>query len=141
MVVNEKIDIRHSARRLALGVLFAWTFLSKDKEMDKSMAIDVLGIEKYDSQLYDKIQSGVEENIEKIDFLIMSSAPEWPIEKVAKIDLSCLRIAVYELIFTKELPVKVAIDEAIELAKEFGADISSKFVNGVLGAVVTKENI
>lgn len=74
-----------------------------------------------------------------IDKLIAQHAPEWPVEKLNKVDLAILRLAVYELNFAKKNPPKVIIDEAIELAKEFGADKTPKFINGVLGAVL-KQN-
>lgn len=71
----------------------------------------------------------------QIDALIMKAAPQFPIEKIAKIDVAILRLAVYELLFLKKEPPKVVIDEAIELAKEFGADGSPPFINGVLGTI------
>ncbi len=71
-----------------------------------------------------------------IDARIHAAAPEWPIDKIAKIDLAILRLAVYELTVEKKEPPKVIIDEAIELAKEYGNDASSKFVNGVLGTIL-----
>jgi N utilization substance protein B len=71
-----------------------------------------------------------------LDKQIAASAPEWPVDKIAKIDLAILRLAVYELTIANLEPPKVVIDEAIELAKEFGNDNSSKFVNGVLGTVL-----
>ncbi len=71
-----------------------------------------------------------------IDERIASAAPEWPVDKIAKIDLAVLRLAVYELTVEKKEPPKVIIDEAIELAKEYGNENSSKFVNGVLGNIL-----
>jgi len=70
-----------------------------------------------------------------IDEKIHVAAPEWPIEKIAKIDLAILRLAVYELTVDKKEPSKVIIDEAVELAKEFGNSNSPQFVNGVLGTI------
>lgn len=70
-----------------------------------------------------------------IDARITTCAPEWPIDKIAKIDLSILRLAIYEMTQTKDTPVKVIIDEAIELAKAYGNPNSAKFVNGVLGTI------
>lgn len=72
----------------------------------------------------------------KLDNKIQTAAPEWPIEKISKIDLSILRLATYELVISQKEPPKVVIDEAIELAKEFGNENSSKFVNGVLGTIL-----
>lgn len=71
-----------------------------------------------------------------IDEKIQLAAPEWPIDKIAKIDLAILRLATYELLIEKNEPPKVIIDEAIELGKEFGNDNSAKFVNGVLGTIL-----
>jgi N utilization substance protein B len=81
---------------------------------------------------------GVRQHFEEIDKIIEECAPEWPIDKIAKIDLVILQIAIFEMLFGKKTPVKVAIDEAVEIAKEFGNDTSHKFVNGVLGTVVEK---
>jgi N utilization substance protein B len=71
-----------------------------------------------------------------IDTSIATCAPEWPIDKIAKIDLAILRLAIYEISENKETPVKVVIDEAIELAKSFGNSNSPKFINGVLGTII-----
>lgn len=71
-----------------------------------------------------------------LDRIIANVAPEWPIDKIAKIDLAILRLAGYELLITKSQPPKVVIDEAIELAKAYGNENSSKFVNGVLGSML-----
>jgi N utilization substance protein B len=71
-----------------------------------------------------------------IDEKIRVAAPEWPIDKIAKIDLAVLRLAVFELTTDKKEPPKVVIDEAIELSKEFGNEHSSKFINGVLGTIL-----
>jgi len=73
-----------------------------------------------------------------IDEKIQKAAPEWPINKIARIDLAVLRLATYELIVQKKEPPKVIIDEAVEIAKEYGNDNSPKFVNGVLGSILTE---
>lgn len=74
--------------------------------------------------------------LKRIDGEITTAAPEWPLEKVAKVDLAILRLAVYEIIYNQNTPPKVIIDEAVELAKEFGGETSSGFVNGVLGTIL-----
>lgn len=102
------------------------------------LSVEALNVKDYDTALAESIINGVEENINEIDEVILKSAPEWPIEKIPKVDIVALRIAIYEILYAKSVPEKVAIDEAIELAKEFGSDTSSKFVNGVLGAIVRK---
>jgi len=129
-------DPRHEARRIALATLFGWSFLSKDINELLELAKETLGGEVFDKNLAISIIKGVIKNKDTIDQLIEATAPEWPIEQIARIDLICLRIAVFELYIAQEVPHKVAIDEAIELAKEFGSEHSGKFVNGVLGTIV-----
>jgi N utilization substance protein B len=74
----------------------------------------------------------------ELDALIQDNAPEWPLDQVAAIDRNILRMAVFEFVIDGNTPVKVAINEAVELAKLFGSDSSGRFVNGVLGAIVSK---
>ncbi len=92
----------------------------------------------YDPELTDYLVDGVKKHLSRIDEIIVDSAPEWPIDKIAKVDLVILRIAVFELVFGKKAPSKVVVDECVELAKEYGNDTSHKFVNGVLGAILEK---
>ena len=92
----------------------------------------------YDETLFNQIIEGVKTNQNSIDAIITESAPEWPLAQISKVDLTILRIAIYEILHREETPTKVAIDEAVELGKEFGSVNSSKFVNGVLGTVVKK---
>ncbi len=79
---------------------------------------------------------GVDSRQKEIDAIIVPVAPEWPIEQIARMDRVILRMGIYELLFSQDVPPKVAINEAVELAKAFGGDNSSKFVNGVLGTVL-----
>ncbi|KKS13481.1 transcription antitermination factor NusB [Candidatus Daviesbacteria bacterium RIFOXYD1_FULL_41_10] len=72
----------------------------------------------------------------QIDQVVAKSAPEWPVAKINKVDLAILRLAIFELIIKKGEPFKVVVDEAVELAKEFGSDASPAFINGVLGNVI-----
>lgn len=83
--------------------------------------------------------TGVQENRKKLDNVIQQSAPEWPLEQVAIVDRNILRIAIYEWAVLKETPVKVAINEAVEIAKDFGSESASRFINGVLGTLAAKE--
>lgn len=80
-------------------------------------------------------------NREWLDTLIGRYAPEWPVDQIAIIDRNILRIAIYEIMESGDTPVKVAINEAVELAKQFGSDSSGRFVNGVLGTLVAQENV
>jgi len=107
-------DPRHLRRREAVKTLFAETFASQPDHSDF-------------------VQSILDQK-EKIDTLIRDAAPQWPIDKLNKIDLAVLRLAVYEL-ENEDTPPKVVIDEAVELAKEFGSESSSSFINGVLGTI------
>jgi transcription antitermination protein NusB len=76
--------------------------------------------------------------IDKINMEIEEAAPEFPLEKINRVDLSILKLAIYELLFEKKEPIKVIIDEAVELAKEYGGETSPAFVNGALGKVLKK---
>lgn len=84
---------------------------------------------------------GVAENIDKIDPYIQQAAPEWPIDQIAVIDKTILRLATFELLISKAVPPKVVINEAVELAKAFGSDNSSKFINGVLGTLYRNSDL
>jgi N utilization substance protein B len=88
-----------------------------------------------DTAFVHDLVDGVLANQKAIDGVIAPAAPDWPVEQIAKIDKIILRIGVYELIIKREVPPKVAINEAVELAKAFGGENSSKFVNGVLGTI------
>ena len=134
--MKSKKDPRHEARRIALSVLFGWSFFSKNLDQLKGLARETLGDGEFDEKLADALIAGVTTNIETIDQIVKATAPEWPLEQIARIDLVCLRIAIFELYIAQKVPHKVAIDEAIELAKEFGSEQSGKFVNGVLGTIV-----
>jgi len=133
-------DPRHTSRKLALSSIFSWLFSEPNIEESILTSTEILEEEgvSYDDELTKFIVDGVKDHIEEIDKIIEESAPDWPIDKIAKIDLVILRIAIFEVLFGKKTPVKVAIDEAVEIAKEFGNDTSHKFVNGVMGTVVEK---
>lgn len=131
---------RHLGRIIALQTLYEYEFRVQCN--DESVSLDEIlarNLERYEKTLDDKafvseLVLRVSEEAEKYDGMIRPIAPEWPIEQIARIDRTILRMALYELIEKAEVvPPKVAINEAVELAKEFGSDNSSKFVNGVLG--------
>lgn len=140
---------RHLSRIIALQSLFEIAFadfnlekkLTKDDKSKKVEESVERNVQEFSSgeqnrQFASAIAKGVIDNEKKIDAIIKPSAPEWPIEQIALVDLTILRMAVYELLFSgEEVPPKVAINEAVELAKAFGGPRSSKFVNGVLGTV------
>ncbi len=132
-------DPRHKARRIALMALFEWSFLSRNPQ-EKAKELLQEFEQAADQHLADTLISGVVRNIETIDRIIETAAPEWPLSQVSKIDLCIIRIAIYEILISKEVPPKVAIDEAVELAKEYGSETSGSFVNGVLGTVMELNN-
>ncbi len=87
------------------------------------------------SEFAKHLVAGVLEKIEAMDKLIARYAPEWPLDQMAVIDRNILRIAIYEFLASDETPVKVAINEAVELAKSYGSDSAPRFINGVLGSL------
>lgn len=132
-------DSRHEARKLAMGMIFCWLFAESDQQECQMLTKDLISTSSIDEKLAENLIEGVKKHKREIDENIKKYAPEWPIDKISKIDLVILRIAIYELLFETGMPEKVAIDEAVELAKEFGNESSSKFVNGVLGSVLEKK--
>ncbi len=133
---KEEFDPRHAARVVALQTLFEWSFNSSDTDAIIERDIMELEVPSIDRELTRFLVRGVTENLDTIDSIITTSAPEWPLNQIAKIDLAVLRIAIFELYIARSVPPKVAIDEAIELGKQFGGENSGKFINGVLGTVV-----
>lgn len=122
-----------------MAILFGQSFGSQNTEDLLPLAKELIGRgQNFDGELLSLIIEGVNANQKTLDQIITVSAPEWPIDQIARVDLIALRIAIFELYIAQNVPKKVAIDEAIELAKEFGGDSSGKFVNGVLGTVVKK---
>jgi len=134
--MKDEFDPRHAARAVALQTLFEWSFNSSDTQEIIERDIAELEGKKVDRDLINFVVRGVTENLDTIDEIVTTSAPEWPLSQIAKIDLGILRIAVFELYIARSVPPKVAIDEAIELGKQFGGENSGKFINGVLGTVV-----
>lgn len=131
---------RHLARSVVLQTLFEWdTTAASAKEAYDILARNVaeFGGDDVDQPFMDSLLKGVLAKKEDIDLVIGKAAPEWPLERIAPVDRNILRLGLYELLFAdrSQVPAKVAINEAIELAKTFGGDSSGRFVNGVLGAV------
>jgi len=120
--------------------LYEWDFKGMDKDkLDEVVKRNIKefgpGIEETD--FIWQIVNGVIESLSKLNKIIEKSAPEWPLDQITVVDRNVLRIGLYELLLgnRKEVPPKVAINEAIELAKTFGGESSGKFINGVLGTV------
>lgn len=128
---------RHLSRTVAMQSLYEWDFGDKKEDLVKITARNIKsfapGID--DSTFIEKLTKGVNEHLEKIDAIIEKTAPEWPIRQINVIDRNILRIGIFELEFSDEVPPKVAINEAVELGKTFGGESSGKFINGVLGTI------
>lgn len=131
---------RHIARSIVLQSLYERDF-RRDKNPDIKKILDK-NIEEFGSGINEKdfidnLTEGVLKHQENIDKIIEKSAPEWPLEQITIVDRNVLRIGIYELLFgnKEEVPPKVAINEAIELAKSYGGESSGRFINGVLGTI------
>lgn len=112
-------DPRHKKRQEIVKLLFSYSFL--DQNIPNPKAQEII------------------KNVEEINKKIIDIAPEFPIDKINKVDLAVLRLAIYELLIEKKEPPKVVVDEAIELAKEFGGDTSPAFINGALGKIIKEK--
>lgn len=137
---------RHLSRSIAMQSLYEWDFGGKKPE--KLEEIVERNIEEFGPGLEDKtfvwqLINGVISHLNKIDGVIEKGAPEWPIAQINIVDRNVLRIGLYELLYEDRegVPPKVAINEAIELAKTFGGESSGKFINGVLGTVYKEMGI
>ncbi len=128
---------RHLSRTIALQSLFEWDFTKGKINIKKAIKRNKKEFAPNfeDENFSLDLAESVVKNIKKIDKLIVKFAPEWPLDQIIATDRNVLRIGVYELKLSLDIPPKVAINEAIELAKAFGGDASGKFVNGVLGSV------
>jgi len=128
---------RHLSRTIALQTLFEWDFHHRSKKLFELLEKNKKEFApEFDDQGFtEKLVKGVTKHLPAIDETIQKFAPDWPIEQITIVDRNILRLSVFELKFDQAMPPRVAINEAIELAKAFGGDSSYKFVNGVLGAI------
>jgi len=126
---------RRKARTLALQALYEIDTVGHEAEGVVTRLLAEARLSEENAAFTRELVSGVVQNKEKIDRNIRSFAPAWPIEQIPAVDRNILRLAIFEILLDNKVPVKVAINEAVELAKTFGSESSSKFVNGVLGSV------
>ncbi len=138
--------IRRVAREMVLQSLFQMDFTQADPEESLKIALEVQRDEEKSEEAEkafgyaEKVLKGVSENLSEIDGLIGKYAINWEVKRMPGIDRNIMRIAIYEMRFAKEkLPVTVAVNEAVELAKTFGTEKSSRFINGVLGKLMREE--
>lgn len=132
---------RHLARSIAMQSLYEWDFYSRQPDLtqivDRNIKEFGPGLQDGNKDFVRRLASGVASNLMQLNAIIEKAAPEWPLEHITVVDRNVLRLGLYELIYgnKEEVPPKVAINEAIELAKNFSGESSGKFVNGVLGTV------
>jgi N utilization substance protein B len=135
---------RHLGRIVSLQTLYEYDFRSEDGVT--TAEILNRNLQEFQDTIEDKtfvhdVVDGVVKHCAEIDGLIGPAAPEWPVDQIARIDKIVLRIGVYELMIKRDVPPKVAINEAVELAKAFGGENSSKFINGVLGTIYRSSDL
>jgi len=129
---------RHLSRMVAMQAIYEWNF-RRDADLQEILERSIAEFnDDIDKNFLKTIILGVREKKNRLDKEIENSAPEWPIEQISCIDKSILEISIFELLNSSDVPPKVAINEAVELAKQFGSENSSKFINGVLGTVYEK---
>jgi len=132
---------RHLSRTIALQTLFVWDF--NGRKADNLSALIVDNFSNFapnfdDGGFVTELVQGVAQHYLDVDKYIVKYATEWPLDQISAVDRNILRLGLYELVYT-EIPPRVVINEAIEIAKSFGGDASGKFVNGVLGALYNDE--
>lgn len=127
------------ARIAAIQYLFTShrsKYLNKDLgHFESNTILSILEETKLDTALYERIIDGVEDKHEEIDKLIQKYAPSWPLDQINPVDLNILRVGIWECVFSSKTPFKVAINEAIEVAKIMSSEPNGKFINGVLGSI------
>lgn len=136
---------RHLGRIIALQTLYELDF--RREAGDKAFSLDEIlerNVSRYQKQVEDvdfilALVKGVSDQESELDAQLQPIAPEWPIDQIARMDRVVLRIGLYELLHNDDIPPKVVINEAVELAKSFGGENSSKFINGVLGTVMRQK--
>ncbi|HEU4759924.1 MAG TPA: transcription antitermination factor NusB [Dehalococcoidia bacterium] len=126
---------RRKARILALQALFELDSVGHPPELTIARLLEEAPAPAEAEAFARELVQGVLDSRDRIDEVIRKTAPAWPIEQVAAIDRNILRLAIYEILIDNRVPMRAAINEAVELAKEFGSETSPKFVNGVLGSV------
>jgi len=126
---------RRKARTIALQTLFEVDSVAHDAEETLQRLVSESSVPEEGAVFARDLVNGVLTNRERIDSMIQEHAPAWPVAQLTAVDRNILRIAIFEVLLDNRVPVKVAINEAVDLAKTFGGENSSKFVNGVLGTV------
>jgi N utilization substance protein B len=134
------MKIRRQARGVALQALFEIDSVGHNLNLVLPHLIENENLPAEGATFAQSIVAGVIEHTPRLDAIIAKHAPEWPVEQLAIVDRNILRIALYELQYAEDVPIKVAVNEAVELAKLYGSDTAPRFVNGVLGAFLQEHS-
>ena len=132
------VSTRRQARRIALQVLYEYDTAHHDVEAVLQRHVELRRLDPRVAEFARELVHGVLAHLDQIDGEIQGAAQEWPLSQMARIDKNILRLAIYEILFNNAVPAKAAINEAVELAKTFGSEASSRFVNGVLGTIFSR---
>lgn len=135
------MKVRRHARAVVLQALYELDFTDHQAEPALEARFEDRTLPEAAEGFARSLLMGVQTYRTYLDSVMGELAPEWPIDQIAAVDRNILRIAVYELLFEVDIPPKVAINEAVELAKMFGSESSPRFVNGVLGSLVSKDRV
>ena len=130
---------RKVARELSFKVIFSFYFQNENEQIESlinNLENETKDINSEDKEYIKEIVNGVTENKEKLDETIKKYLKQWTMERISKTDLAILRVAVYEILYREDIPYKVSVNEAVELAKAFSDNSSPSFVNGVLAGVI-----
>lgn len=130
--------IRRQARMIALQTLYEHDVAQHTLAEVLQRHVEERHLQSQVVEYAEELVLGVSEHLAHIDAHIQSAAREWPLQQMARIDKNILRLAIYEILFNNTVPAKAAINEAVELAKIFGSDTSSRFINGVLGTIFNR---
>ncbi len=130
---------RRRARAVALQTLFEVDLAGHDPSRVLQQRLQDSNLDKDIAEFARHLVQGTLENLPQLDLNIQEIAPEWPFDQMSPIDRNILRIAIFEMIFDPDIPIKVAINEAVELAKLFGSDSTRRFVNGALATLASKQ--
>lgn len=131
---------RRKSREIAMKLLFEMTINKEHYEeiLSNFKENTDINLEDLDFQYIKNIINGIEENKEEIDKKIQQNLKNWKLSRLSKIDITILRISTYEMLYLEDVPDKVAVNEAIELAKKYSSDNSPSFINGVLGNMIKR---
>lgn len=131
---------RHQARVLAMQMMFEADFSQRPPDEILARRVSEEEISAPVTEYGSYLLRGAWAHREEYDRMIARAAPSWPLEQMARVDHNILRLAMYEMLHSDQVPIRAAINEAVELAKEFGSDASRRFINGVLGTIAAEHD-